>query len=221
MCRHFIVVDRAEVARIAAEIARDLEARAGGLDAADPIESFRTHLSEPVPDFPGARRDAFPSTVVPLVARTGHGTQLAIADMSWGYSVPWKQGPVFNTRIETALGNPSCLWAESCARRRCVITAWSFSESHGSETVPSPRTGRPVKRQYSFARLDGSPLLLAGIHDRGAVSLVTTEPNGAVAPVHNRMPLALDVGEAAAWLAGDFEGLVDRSALALACEPER
>lgn len=220
MCRHFIIVDRAEVARIAAEIARDLEAHTGELEAMDPLESYQPHLAAPVPDSPGERRDAFPSTVAPLIAPTGHGSQLAIADMAWGYIVPWKRGPVFNTRIETMLGDPSCMWAESFARRRCVVPAWSFSESHGTEVAPSARTGRPVKRQYAFRRPDGRPLLLAAIHDRGRFSLVTTEPNPAVAPVHDRMPLALDIAEAVAWLTGDLGRLADRSALQLTSTPE-
>lgn len=219
MCRHFIAVDRAEVAKIAAEIAQDLEAHAGELGTIDPLEAYRSFLSAPVPDAPGQRRDAFPSTVVPLIAPTGLGPQLAIADMAWGYEVPWKKGPVFNTRIETALDDPSCMWAESFARRRCIVPAWTFYESHATETIPSPRTGKPVKRQYAFERPDGAPLLLAAIHDRGRFSLVTTAPNQVVAPVHNRMPLALDASEAVSWLTGDFAPLLDRGALALSTVP--
>ena len=221
MCRRFIVVDRAEVARIAAGIARDLEAHAGELGALDPLEAWRPFLSAPVPDAPGDRREAFPQTVVPLIAPTGQGAQVAVADMAWGFEVPWKKGPVFNTLIETALGDPACLWAESLARRRCIVPAWAFYESHATETVPSARTGKPVKRPYAFERADGAPLLLAGIHNRGRFSLVTTQPNGAVAPVHDRMPLALDAREAALWLAGTYAPLLDRTGLALTAAPER
>lgn len=220
MCRRFIVVDRAEVARIAAEIARDLEAHAGELGTLDPLEAWRPFLSAPVPDVPGARREAFPQAVVPLIAPTGVGSQLAIADMAWGFEVPWKRGPVFNTRIETALDDPTCMWAESLAQRRCIVPAWTFYETHATETVPSTRTGKPVKRQYAFERPDGAPLLLAGIHDQGRFSLITTQPNGAVAPVHNRMPLALNAHEATLWLTGTYAPLLDRSSLALAATPE-
>ncbi len=223
MCRRFVAVDRAEVARIAAEVARSLEARedAGGkLGALDALGSFRASLSRPVADGPGERRDAFPSSVAALIVPTGLGTQLAIADMIWGYEVPWKKGPVFNTRIETALGASSSMWRASLKRRRCLVPAWGFFESHATETVPSPRTGSPMRRPYAFARPDGAPLLLAGIHEAGRFSLMTTRPSAVVAPVHDRMPLTLDADGAALWLTGDFAELLSRAAPALRAAPE-
>ena len=232
MCRRFIPIDCDEVARIAAEIERDLAAHADELASLDPIEAYEDFLFFPEsaqPDraeqrakreeapvqlslFDGesdepaeargtgvigraSRPEALPSSVVPLIVAAGDGCGLAVAHMAWGYEVPWKNGPVFNTRIETTLRGEGSMWAESFARRRCLVPARGFYESHATETVPSERTGRPVKRQYAFAAPDGAPLLLAGVHDRGRFSLVTTEPNAAVAPVHNRMPLALEPGE--------------------------
>lgn len=252
MCRRFIPVDRDEVARIAAEIERDLADHADELESLDPLESFEAYLSAPAGDAarasraqgarcyaatqlslfdnrptappasaPPPRAEALPSSVVPLIVATGDGCGLAVAHMAWGYEVPWKNGPVFNTRIETALKGEGSMWSPSFARRRCLIPAWGFYESHASETVPSERTGRPVKRQYAFEPLDGAPLLLAGIHDRGRFSLVTTEPNDAVAPVHNRMPLALGPGEPALWLRGVYAPLLDRGAIELRVAPER
>ena len=63
--------------------------------------------------------------------------------------------------------------------------------------------------------------LLAGVTDGGRLSIVTTEPNAAVAPVHNRMPLVLGPGESDVWLFGDFASLADRRGVALSSEPER
>lgn len=258
MCRRFIPIDCDEVARIAAEIERDLAAHADELASLDPIEAYEDFLFFPEsaqPDraeqrakreeapvqlslFDGEsdepaeargtgaigranRPEALPSSVVPLIVAAGDGCGLAVAHMAWGYEVPWKNGPVFNTRIETALRSEGSMWAESFARRRCLVPARGFYESHATETVPSERTGRPVKRQYAFAAPDGAPLLLAGVHDRGRFSLVTTEPNAAVAPVHNRMPLALEPGEATLWLRGVYEPLLDRGAVRLTARPER
>ncbi|MFR3091004.1 MAG: SOS response-associated peptidase family protein [Eggerthella lenta] len=122
------------------------------------------------------RPEALPSSVVPLIVAAGDGCGLAVAHMAWGYEVPWKNGPVFNTRIETTLRGEGSMWVESFARRRCLVPARGFYESHATETVPSERTRRPVKRQYAFAAPDGAPLLLAGVHDQRRFSLVTTEP---------------------------------------------
>ncbi len=223
MCHRIVPLDRETVMRVAEEIARDLAAREGELGSLDPLESFRPYLAKPEPasaagDSP---REAFPDSVVPIIAPTGHGAQLAVADMRWGFEVPWKVGRVFNARPEGALDGAAGMWREPFARRRCIVPAQSFFESHASETVPSARTGKPVKRQYAFERADGAPLLLAAVHDRGRFSLVTTEPNAAVAPVHNRMPLALDAQEAPNWLAGDFSALADRGGIALVCASER
>lgn len=223
MCHRIVPLDRDTVMRVAQEIARDLAAHEGELGSLDPLESFQPYLAKPgpacAPD--GTPREAFPRSTVPLIAPTGNGAQLAVADMRWGFEVPWKAGCVFNTRLEGALDGTAGMWRESFARRRCVVPARSFFESHASETVPSARSGKPVKRQYAFERPDGAPLLLAAVHDQGRFSLVTTEPNAAVAPVHNRMPLVLDAPEAARWLAGDYAALADRGRLELVCSPER
>lgn len=255
MCHRFIMIDRAEVVRVAQEIAADLANHAGELGTLDPLESYRSYLSRPArakgaPDdegagprvaagsgdaaaaFPAAtgsraaadsrgEAEAFPSSVVALIVPTGCGAQLAVADMTWGFDAPWKAGAVFNTRIETALGETAGMWADAIKRRRCVVPARAFFESHVAETVPSAHTGRPVKRQYAFRNADGSPLLMAGVHERGRFSLVTTAPNETVSRVHGRMPLVLAPGEAALWLAGRYEGLADRSSVHLEAVPER
>ena len=247
MCRRFIVVDRDEVARIAAEIEFDLADHANELASLDPLATYEASLPAPVPtsaamettshdaatqlslfsDEPAAtaaaslRAEAFPLSTVPLIVAAGGGSGLAVVYMNWGYEVPWKRGPVFNTRIETALREADGMWSSSFARRRCLVPAWGFYESHASETVPSKRTGRPVKRQYIFGSRKGTPLLLAGIHESGKFSLVTTEPNATVASVHNRMPLVLSPGEAALWLRGVYAPLLDRSTIELSVTPER
>ena len=177
MCRRFIPIDCDEVARIAAEIERDLAAHADELASLDPIEAYEDFLFFP--------ESAQPDRAEQRAKREEAPVQLSLFD---------------GESDEPARG---------------------FYESHATETVPSERTGRPVKRQYAFAAPDGAPLLLAGVHDRGRFSLVTTEPNAAVAPVHNRMPLALEPGEAALWLRGVYEPLLDRGAVRLTARPER
>lgn len=219
MCHRFVVLDRETTLRIAREIADNLAAHAGDLGSLDPMVSWHANLARPVPDAPEPR-EAFPGSTVAVVTPTGCGAQLAVADMTWGFDVSWKQGPVFNTRIETALGAGGGMWAESLARRRCVVPVRRFFESHSTETVRSPRTGRAVRRQYAFERTNGTPLLLAGIHDKGRFSLVTCEPCAAVAPVHNRMPLVLDAEGATLWLAGDFGKVLKRPRGELAVRAE-
>ena len=91
----------------------------------------------------------------------------------------------------------------------------------GGAVAPSERTGKPVRRQYRFRLPGARAFLLAGVTAEGRLSIVTTEPNATVAPVHNRMPLVLGPGESARWLSGDFAALADRGRIRLTATPER
>lgn len=164
------------------------------------------------------RQQAFPGSAVPLLA-PGDDGKLAVAEATWGFEADWSKGPVFNTRIESMLSG-SMMWRAATENGRCVVPAATFFESHETETEPSPRTGRPVKRAYQFADPAGEPLLLAGVQAEGRCSVVTCEPNRWVAPVHSRMPLVLRFEEVAAWLSPDWPALADRSAIELATQPE-
>ena len=177
------------------------------------------------PDWPARSFEAFPNAGVPVVvpssAPEGAGMpRLAVEELTWGYPVEWRRGPVFNTRIETALAPGRTMWSASFERGRCLVPALAFHESHATETVPSVRTGRPVKRQYRFSLPGGEAMLLAGVQEDGRFSLVTTEPNACVAAVHDRMPLVLRADEAQAWLEGDCALLVDRSGIGLVAAAE-
>lgn len=72
MCRRFIPVDRDEVARIAAEIERDLADHADELESLDPLESFEAYLSAPAGDAARASRAQG--------ARCDAATQLSLFD---------------------------------------------------------------------------------------------------------------------------------------------
>lgn len=142
-----------------------------------------------------------------------------ISELTWGFEFPWHRGPVFNTRIESLLsGNGT--WQRAVGDGRCVVPAASFFEPHATEAAVSPRTGKSIKKPYEFAGIDGTPLLLAGVCADGCCSVVTTEPNAWVAPVHNRMPLVLDASEVDEWLRGNWAALADRTAMRLAVAPE-
>lgn len=147
---------------------------------------------------------------------------LRILEATWGIEAPWNGKLVYNTRIESALGG-STMWDVPIREGRCILPAATFFEPHATETARSPKTGRQIKRQYEFAMPGETPLLLASICDGNRLSVVTTEPNAHVAPIHPRMPLALRFEEVPLWLEGDLSDiaeLADRSALELDAQPE-
>ena len=170
--------------------------------------------------------DAWPGSVVPVFVPAGAGVPggLAVATPTWGFESPRDGRPVFNTRLDTALAQLRAgrgLWADAIAHGRCLVPVRAFYEGHMTERVKSERTGKPVRRQYRFRLPGAAAFLLAGVMDGGRLSIVTTEPNADVAPVHNRMPLVLGPGESDVWLFGDFASLADRGRVALFSEPER
>lgn len=175
----------------------------------------------PEPDWPARRPDAFPRSIVPIIAPE-HG-KLVPLDLRWGFMAPWDMRKVlFNTRIETALDQKSGIWSEAIEHGRCIVPTFGFFEPSATETVVSPRTGKPVKRQYEFAS-PGRLTLLAGVRNEDAFSVVTTSPNRLVAPIHARMPIVLESDDVDRWLSDDFAALADRSNVALnvASEQER
>ena len=167
------------------------------------------------------RDQARPRSAVQAVV--SRGQRFELADFSWGFRPTASTDVVFNTRLESALSGVP-LWRRPLREGRCILPVASFFEPHRSEKAVSPKTGRPVKLQYEFRDVDGAPLLLASIHDGTSLSVLTTEPNTQVRPVHPRMPLVLALDEVPRWLEGDLaklSALADRSQVRLAVTPER
>ena len=131
--------------------------------------------------------DAFPGAGVDVIVR-GPESKLAIERLNWGFPVEWQQRPVYNTRLETAMGPNPGMWEQPIAQGRGIVVTGGFFEAHATQTVRSPKTGRRIKQQYRFESGEGSPLLLATVCGQGCFSVVTTRPNANVALVHNRMP---------------------------------
>lgn len=179
-----------------------------------------------VPDWPARPSrytDAFPKSMVPVllssVSREAPGE--AVIDLfaepfelMWGYSLEGKSEVIFNTRVETAATSP--LWRNSFMERHCVVPVHSFFEPHKTERILSPR-GKELKQTYRFEEPDAPVMLLAGIWDQDRFSILTTEPNTYVAPVHNRMPIVLNQQAATQWLT--FQGLATNENIPLTASP--
>lgn len=177
------------------------------------------------PDWPARAPEAYPKSVAPLIVprfdTAGPPFPLApetlgVYPLSWGFEESWKQGVVFNTHIESAL-KPT--WRESMEHRRCVIPVRSFFETHREEMILSPRTGKPIKRQYEF-RVPGQEVIFIGCIWRvSSFSMVTTGANGAMAPVHDRMPLIVRREELPLWFGPDYQQLANRAGIRLEACP--
>jgi len=154
------------------------------------------------------RYNIAPTDPVVAVRRRTDGAREA-GRLRWGL-VPgrWaeKKGarPLINARAESLLEQPA--FAESFRERRCLIPADGFYEWLADE-----RGKRPVW----LSREDGDLFAFAGLWAElrrnesdellHSCTIVTTEPNELIRPIHDRMPVVLDPDVEAAWLDPDAD----------------
>ena len=123
----------------------------------------------------------------------------------WGLIPSWAADPavgnrMINARAESLARKPS--FRTALRRRRCLVPADGFFEwrrEPGGAKTPiyvRLRSGRP----FAFAGLwdewhdpDGAPLR--------TFTIITTDPNDLLRPIHNRMPVILREEDYRAWLA--------------------
>jgi putative SOS response-associated peptidase YedK len=141
-----------------------------------------------------------PGQDAPVVVVEG-GRRLGI--YRWGLIPAWAKDPtigakLINARADTAADKPS--FRGPFQRRRCLVPADGFYEW---------RKAGKAKVPVRFTRSDGAPFAFAGLWDEWTspeggtlrtFTVLTTEPNALVAPVHDRMPVILTEAGEDAWL---------------------
>lgn len=106
-----------------------------------------------------------------------------LESMRWGFQRKGL-GPVNNTRSDN-LDSP--MWRDAIASRRCLIPVASFYEWSGP-------TGH--KKTHLFHHPENDWLWVAGLWEESSefgrcFSMLTTDANSLVAPIHHRMPAIL------------------------------
>ena len=121
----------------------------------------------------------------------------------WGLVNSWakdakRAAAQINARAETLESRPA--FKSAFAERRCVVPADGFFEWTGPKTARQP---------LWFHRPDGGLLLFAGLYEywqptpgewERTFTIVTTEANKLMEPVHDRMPVILADDAVDAWL---------------------
>lgn len=124
--------------------------------------------------------------------------------LRWGLVPRWAKdasigSKMINARAETVAEKPS--YRTALRRRRCLVPADGFYEWQ-------KHAGTRQKQPYHIARADGGVFALAGLWERwdqGAqpletFTIITTEANELMRPLHARMPVILPPEAYAAWL---------------------
>ena len=158
-----------------------------------------------------ARRDICPSQSAVII----HGVKddvIGASEMVWGFSNPVKKGLIINARAETAREKKT--FADSIAKRRCVIPASGFYEWD------------PLKARFRFTSPDGGLLLLAGFYrkEQGVprYTILTTEANDSMIKIHDRMPVMIGRDEIRPWIRDDAKlaDFLSREQAPLLCEQD-
>ena len=166
------------------------------------ITAIRELFGVPVPDSVEPRYNIAPSQQVWVVRQEGDHNRFDL--MKWGLIPSWAKDPkigskMINARSETVQEKPS--FRHAIKFRRCIIPAAGFYEwMHTGDK----------KQPYYIRMADGSPMLLAGLWEQWkrlgeqnlleTFTILTTEANDLVAPLHDRMPVILRTNDCNLWL---------------------
>jgi len=136
--------------------------------------------------------------------------------LRWGLVPPWADDikigyRMINARSETAADKPA--FRSAFRQRRCLILADGFYEWQKND-------GR--KQPWYIHRADGKPFAFAGLWERWdkgeqplqSCTILTTDSNELMRPLHERMPVILEAADYDSWLdparheGADLQGLL-------------
>jgi putative SOS response-associated peptidase YedK len=155
-----------------------------------------------------ARYNIAPTQEILAVRELADGREAAF--FKWGLVPSWAKdismgARLINARSETVEAKPS--FREAFKQRRCLIPADGFYEWQ--------RTGGR-KQPFFFRMRDERPFCFAGLWERwegeggqtiNSCTILTTEANEVLRPVHDRMPVILHPDEYEVWLDTDVRKL--------------
>jgi putative SOS response-associated peptidase YedK len=163
-----------------------------------------THLPNVTPRF-----NAAPTDLLPIVRHAEKGEGYQIEVFRWGlipfYAKDPKEGAkAINARADSVEQKPA--FRKSFRERRCLVLADGFFEWQPVGKAKQPWFIRPA---------NGEPFAMAGLWDRWrahlpneqgrgepiySFTIITTDANPLIAPLHDRMPVILEPKSFALWL---------------------
>jgi len=170
---------------------------AGVYGTRNPVPNFQPNWNLP------------PSQLAPVVRHDPKTGKRSLDVLRWGLIPHFERDPAHarmlnNARAETVAKLPS--FRGAFAARRCIVPAEAFYEWK--------RDGK-LKQPFAIARVDAALLAFGGVWEswtdpaNGAITrsfaIVTTDANGTMAPIHDRMPVVLEPADWPVWL-GEEEG---------------
>jgi putative SOS response-associated peptidase YedK len=160
-----------------------------------------------LPLFP-PRYNIAPSQPVVAIRIEPDTTTRRLVQLRWGLIPSWAKDPkignqCINAKSETVAEKPA--FRSAFKKRRCLVIATGFYEWQKRGPVKQPMwIGLRGKQPFAFAGLwehwqpaEGEPL--------ETCTIITTEPNDLMVPIHNRMPVILAPTSYDQWLDPTFQ----------------
>jgi putative SOS response-associated peptidase YedK len=141
------------------------------------------------------------SPTIPVIVHDESGNHCKF--MHWGLIPYWAKDPIIGSRMINARAETlteKAAFKHLIGTRRCIIPADGFYEwrKEGKRKVPM-WVHLKSREPFAFAGLwdlwrkpDGTPV--------ESFTIITTEPNDLVRPIHNRMPVILRQQDEEQWL---------------------
>lgn len=181
----------------------------GRFSQSQPAETIAQIFQVAVPSLT-PRYNIAPNQSVATVLQNPDHQNKQFKMLHWGLIPSWAKDPkigarLINARAETVAEKPS--FRSAFRQRRCLVLADGFYEWQQQET-------QKQKQPYYFRLRDGYPFAFAGLWERwqdthGEViescTLLTTEANELMRPIHNRMPVILDPKNYDLWLNSEIK----------------
>jgi putative SOS response-associated peptidase YedK len=162
----------------------------------------------PLPNWP-ARYNIAPTQLVPAIRAAKRKGERELVLLRWGLVPSWAKdlamgAKMINARAEGLAEGPA--FRSALAARRCLLPADGFFEWQSA-----PGGKRPYRIGLAGGSSEAMPLFaFAGLWEHWEKSadgapvesctIITTEANAALRPIHERMPVILPPGDYAAWL---------------------
>ncbi len=165
------------------------------------VESFGIH--DVACDFKSGNAISPGQQVMAVIHDKGRNS---LVPFRWGLIPSWAKDPsignrMFNARAETIAEKPS--FKEAFRKRRCLIPAHGFFEWQKLDRVKKP---------LRFSLKSDQPFGFAGLYEIwrspkkewiNTCTIITTEANELIRPIHDRMPVIVPKDRQAFWIDPD------------------
>jgi len=154
-----------------------------------------------------------PTHEMPIVRSDKRGQNHELTKARWGLIPHWAKDEkigysTFNARADTVATKPA--FRDAYKKQRCLVPANGFFEWQKTGT------GKKDKQPYLIRLRGGDLFAFAGLwswwknpagEEITSYTIITTEPNELLKPIHNRMPVILSPTHYEWWLDPEADGV--------------